>query len=150
VINQSLELKAGDIFTWENYPLAMVEQKDRRWFIYLGNPFIEAVVYEITTTTEKQYYQEGGKRHHNNFFTIPTGQGGLVRDSIVDLTMYFEEIPENLFNDNICNIQKQGTLSQDIINILVKHIKEDRNMANIVKKAIYNYLRDAGFTVKIK
>ena len=61
-------LKAGDIFTWENYPLFMDEFKHRRWLLYLGNNNIQANVYEISATTQIQHYRDGGKRLNHNFF----------------------------------------------------------------------------------
>ncbi|GMO44437.1 MAG: hypothetical protein Pg6C_06300 [Treponemataceae bacterium] len=57
------DLKAGDIITWENYPLQMNEIKPRRWFLYLGNQAVQAVVYQITATTQYQYY--GNRRQQN-------------------------------------------------------------------------------------
>ena len=37
-------LKAGDVFTWQNYPLYIDEFKSQRWLLYLGNQSLEAVV----------------------------------------------------------------------------------------------------------
>jgi hypothetical protein len=57
-----VDLKAGDIFTWQNYPLSMDKSKERRWFLYLGNNSIEAIIYQVTTTTQYQYYTNDGVR----------------------------------------------------------------------------------------
>ena len=43
-----VNLKAGDVFTWQNYPLYMDEFKSQRWLLYLGNQSLEAIVYQIT------------------------------------------------------------------------------------------------------
>jgi hypothetical protein len=150
LIDDALGLKAGDVFIWDNYPLAMVQQKDRRWFILLGTQSIEQVVYEVTTTTQMLYYEPEGIRCKNNFFRIQAGIGGLIADSVVDFTQYFEQIPEKLINENKTNIHKQGTLPQTTINTLVKHIKNAKNISQMVKKDIYRCLRVSGFTVNVK
>lgn len=147
MINSCSDLKAGDIFTWENYPLFDYEQRDRRWFLFLGFRALEAIVYQVTTTTKHEHYQGDGNRKGNNFFIINKGIGGLTCDSVVDLTRYFEEVQVKLFEDHKDNIDKKGSLNQDWINKLIKHIKLDKNIINIVKKDIYGYLRDAGFKV---
>jgi hypothetical protein len=140
-------LKAGDVFTWHNYPLYMDEFKAQRWLLYLGNQSIEAVIYQITTTTKFYHYEDGGNRVNNNFFKIPSGTGGLVRDSIVDLTAFFERISEKLINNCKNDIEKKGSLNQDYVNKLVSHIKKDRHIIQIVKKDIFSYLKDAGFRI---
>jgi hypothetical protein len=77
-------LKAGDIFTWQNYPYFFKEFKPQRWLLYLGNNSIEAIVYQISTTTQYQHY---------NFELIPeadlnrckadiTKKGSLSQDYI--------------------------------------------------------------------
>ena len=73
--------------------------------------------------------------------------GGLEKESVIDLTSYFEEIPESLFNKCKADIEKKGSLTQDYINKFVKHLKKDPHIPNIVKRDIYGYLRDAGFKV---
>jgi hypothetical protein len=150
MIDTSLELKAGDVFTWEKYPMFEHEEKDRRWFIFLGNDTFQCLVYEVTTTTKLEYYTSGGMRSANNYFKIAAGIAGLALDSIVDLTKYFEPLPESLVNSCKDAITKQGKLPQDTVNTLVRHIKNDKNIANIIKKDIYRYLQDAGFTVNKK
>jgi hypothetical protein len=140
-------LKAGDIFTWQNYPLYIDKPKQQRWLLYLGNNTIQAIVYQITTTTQFQHYTEGGDRTKHVFFKIPAGMGGLVKESVLDLTEYFEQIPEALFNKFKADIEKTGSLNQDYINRFVKFLKLDRHIPNIIKKDICGYLRDAGFKV---
>jgi hypothetical protein len=140
-----VSLKAGDIFTWENYPLYMDVSKPRRWLLYLGKRSIQAIVYQISATTQLQYYRDGGNRLKNNFFMLPAGAGGLDKESVIDLTRYFEGIPESLFNKYKADIEKKGSLIQDYVNILVKHIKIDQNIPKIVKRDICGYLREAGF-----
>ena len=140
-------LKAGDIFTWQNYPLFMDEFKSQRWLLYLGNNTIQAIVYQISTTTQYQHYTEGGDRTKNNYFKIPAGIGGLIKESVLDLTKYFEQIPESLFNKFKADIEKTGALNQDHINRFIKFLKKDPYIPNIIKKDIYGYLREAGFKV---
>lgn len=147
MINSIQDLKAGDIFTWDNYPLFNIVHKKRRWFLFLGHRKLEAIAYQVTTTTQYEHYQEGGKRFNNNFFKINAGVGGLIEDSIVDFTTYFERIPDKLIDDYKSSIDKKGSLNQDWINRLVKFIKNDRLIPNIEKKDIYGYLRYAGFKV---
>jgi hypothetical protein len=65
VINGCDDLQAGDIFTWENYPLFVNEQKARRWFLFLGHRFLESIVYQVTTTTQFDHYKENGNRINN-------------------------------------------------------------------------------------
>ena len=139
-------LKAGDIFTWENYPLFKNEFKPRRWFLYLGNNIIQAIVYEISTTTQYHHYNQNGIRKGNNYFELPAKMGGLEEKSILDL-FFFESIPESDFNKCKADINKKGALTQDYINKFVKHLKIDRHIPNIIKKDIYGYLREARFNV---
>lgn len=143
------DLKAGNVFTWENYPLVVHEQKERRWFIFLGFRALDTIVYQITTTTQYSYYTEGGSRIKNNFFQIDAGTGGFPAASIVDLTLYFEEVHEKVIADYMSDITVQGLLPQNWINKLVKHVKIDRHIPTIKKKDIYQYLRNAGFTVTV-
>jgi hypothetical protein len=139
-------LKAGDIFTWQNYPYFLKEFKPQRWLLYLGNNTIEAIVYQISTTTQYQHYNQNGDRKKNNYFELPAGMGGLEEKSILDLS-FFERIPEADLNKYKADITKKGSLSQDYINKFVKHLKADRHIQTIAKKDIYRYLRDAGFKI---
>jgi hypothetical protein len=141
-----LGLKTGDIFKWDKYPLYVNELKDR-WLLYLGNQSIEAMVYQITTTTKYEHYEDRGDRTKNNYFRISKGIGGLEQDSIVDFTKYFEIIPESIINNCVTDIHKKGSLNQDNINRVVKHIKNDKNIQTKIKKDIYKYLRESKFTV---
>jgi len=72
--------------------------------------------------------------------------GGLEEKSILDFS-FFERIPEADLNKYKADITKKGSLSQDYINKLVKHLKTDRHIQNITKKDIYRYLQDAGYKV---
>jgi hypothetical protein len=146
-MDSSLQLKAGDVFIWTNYPIYLHTFKPRRWLLFLGYHSLEAVVYQVTTTTQYQHYESGGHRAGANFFEIAAGVGGLTKDSIVDLSTYFERIPEALLNSCKADIQKTGSLPQEYITILVKHIKDDKKIIPLIKKDIFRYLRDAGFTV---
>ena len=143
------DLKAGDIFTWQNYPLYMNEFKSQRWLLYLGNNNIEAMFYQISTTTQYQHYTEGGSRVNNNYFKIPSGMGGLPKESILDLTRFFEKIPESIINKFKADVAKTGTLNQDYVNKFVNHLKKDPHIRPVFKKDIYGYLRDAGFRVNV-
>jgi hypothetical protein len=142
-------LQAGDIFIWKNYPLFMHEFKSQRWLLYLGHQSLDAMVYQITTTTQFRHYEPGGNRLHHNFFKIPAGIGGLVMDSILDLTAFFERIPEALLNKYNEDIERKGAFNQDYVNKLVNHLKKDRHILPMFKKDIYGYLRAAGFTVNV-
>jgi hypothetical protein len=82
-----------------------------------------------------------------NEFKIPAGTGGLVTDSILDLTAFFERIPESLLNSYKADIEKKGAFDQDYVNKLVNHLKKDKYIPPIVKKDIYSYLRVAKFVV---
>jgi len=142
-----VDLKAGDIFSWQNYPLYMDEFKSQRWLLYLGNNTVDAIVYQISTTTQYQYYTEGGSRVKNNYFKIPAGMGGLPKESILDMTRFFEFVPEKLINKCKADITKTGKLNQDYINKFVNHLKKDQYIRPVFKKDIFRYLRDAGFKV---
>jgi hypothetical protein len=142
-------LQAGDIFTWKNYPLYMDEFKSRRWLLYLGNQALEAMVYQITTTTQFHHYERGGNRTNHNFFKIPAGIGGLAADSILDLTAFFERIPESLLTRCKEDIERKGAFNQDYVNKLVNHLKKDKHILPMFKKDIYSYLKAAKFTVTI-
>ena len=142
-----IDLKAGDIFIWKNYPLYLEEFKSQRWLLYLGNHSLEAIIYQITTTTQYHHYREGGNRTKNNYFSIPAGLGGLEKESILDLTTFFELIPESLINQCKEAIEKKGTLNQDYINKFVNHLRKDRHISTIIKKDIFGYLRESGFKV---
>jgi hypothetical protein len=141
-----MELKAGDVFTWENYPFYADREKPRRWFIFLGRNKLNALVYHATATTQLQYYEKGARRAGHNFFKLAAGAAGLSSDSIIDLT-HFADMPEADFIKYISDIQKKGTLKQDDVNRLVKCIKIDGAISGIIKKDVYRYLRDAKFTV---
>ena len=139
-------LKAGDIFTWHNYPYFFKEFKSQRWLLYLGNNTLEAIVYQISTTTQYHHYQKDGNRKKNNYFELPAGVGGLEEKSILDLA-FFENVPEADLEKYKADITKRGTLPQDYVNKFVKLLKEDRHIQTIIKKDIYRYLREAGFKV---
>jgi hypothetical protein len=70
MIDASLNLQAGDILTWENYPLWNNEKKDRRWFLFLGFQSLDAIVYQVTTTTQYAHYESVERRKVNNFFKV--------------------------------------------------------------------------------
>ena len=141
-----VDLRAGDIFTWQNYPYFFKEAKPQRWVLYLGNNTIEAIVYHISATTQYQYYDKDGIRKNNNFFELPAGMGGLEEKSILDLS-FFMPIPEADLNKCKSDINKKGSLSQDYISRFAKYLKNDRHIQTIVKKDIFHYLQDAGFKI---
>ena len=141
-----VELKAGDIFTWQNYPLFMDEFKSQRWLLYLGHNSIQALVYQISTTTQYQHYISGGGRTGHNYFKMPAGTGGLTKESILDF-YFFEYVPETLLNQCKADITKTGSLNQDVINKFIKHLKIDTHISKIIKRDISGYLRTAGFKV---
>jgi len=140
-------LKAGDVFFWKDYSLSTDEIKSR-WFLYLGNQTTLAIVYQITTTTKLHHYEPGGIRAKNNHFAIPARIGGLERDSVLDLTLYFRPIHESVMNGCKSDIEKKGILDQDYANRFVRHLKDDAHIPRIMKKDICRYLGEAGFNVK--
>lgn len=75
--------------------------------------------------------------------------GGLERDCVVDLSLYYEKRSHNDMNNAKDDIDPKDLLKQDQINTLVRHIAQDRNIIKIEKKAIYQYLRESGFKVNI-
>jgi hypothetical protein len=149
LIDNSIALKPVDVFTWENYPIVLDTAKDRRWVLYLGCCNIEDCIYSITTTTQYHYYEKGGKRSNNNFFRLTAGIGGLEQDSIVDLTLYFNsgKISHTIVNNTKGDFLIKGKLPQENVNTLVRKIKDDDDIINMVKKLLYQYFRDAGYKV---
>jgi hypothetical protein len=73
--------------------------------------------------SRKHNCRKCGNRLKNNYFILPAGAGGLDKESVIDLTRYFEGIPESLFNKYKADIEKNGSLIQDYVNKLVKYIK---------------------------
>lgn len=149
MLDSSILLIAGIIFIWNNYPFYDFEDKDRRWFIFLGSCSIEELIFQVTTTTKKEYYCPGGKRQNNNFFELKSGNGGLEKDCIIDLTHYFEQRKHDVINSHKHNIVLKSKLSQDKVDVLVKHIKADKNIIGYTKKTIYQCLRNSGFRVSV-
>jgi hypothetical protein len=145
----SFGLKPGDIFLWDNCPFR--EQTNsplkKRWFILLGFFKIEKQVFIVTTTTRFEHYGPGNPRQNNVYFKLPAGAGGLVRDSIVDLTQDFQDIYLHDLEKGKDAISKEGTLSQDNINTLTNNIEKARNIPKIIKRKIYECLRESGFKV---
>ena len=103
----------------------------------------------MTTTTQTEYYAKDGRRASNNHFELKAGDGGLEKDCIVDLTMYYEKQPHTIINGYKGKIDPKTLLAQDKVNILVKHVKADKNIIGIEKKIIYQCLRNSGFKVSI-
>lgn len=149
MLNERICICAGKVFVWNKYPFFTYEEKERRWFLCLGNSIFDEIVFQVTTTTQLEYYKQDGKRAKNNHFHLKAGMGGLERDCIVDLTQYYEKRTHNDMNNAKDDIQPKDFLKQDQINTLVRHIAQDRNIIKIEKKAIYQYLRDAGFKVNV-
>ena len=141
-----VELKAGDIFAWQNYPLFMKEFKSQRWLLFLGCNSVQAIVYQISTTTQYRHYIEDGGRTRHNYFKIPAGMGGLTVESILDF-YFFEYVHEALLNQCKAEIKKTGSLNQDNINRFIKCLKKDTHISKIIKRDISGYLSDAGFKV---
>lgn len=136
------ELKAGDVFTWENYPLAD-NIKSRRWFVFLGYNHLNAIYYEVTATTQLQYYTENGSRARNSYLRIPSGIGGLPEDSIIDIDQWFEDLPEGVMKQYKNDIAKQGRLPKEYISKLEKCVNESRRLPKIIKKDINMYLQES-------
>lgn len=136
------ELKAGDVFTWENYPLAE-NIKSKRWFVFLGYNRLNAVYYEVTATTQLHYYAANGSRIHNSYFRIPAGVGGLTDDSVLDIDQWFEDLPESVMKQYENDIARQGELPKDYTNKLVKCVNQSKRIPSIVKKIFLDiYRRD--------
>ena len=149
MLNERICICAGKIFIWNKYPFFKYEEKERRWFLCLGNSNLDEVVFQVTTTTQLKYYTQDGKRAKNNYFHLKAGMGGLERDCVVDLSLYYEKIRHDDMNNAKNDIDPKDLLKQDQINTLVRHIAQDRDIIKIEKKAIYQYLREAGFKVNI-
>lgn len=75
--------------------------------------------------------------------------GGLEQDSIVDLNHFQYDISPQAFKQYKNDIELKDLLKQKQINILVKHLEKDKNIPNIIKKDIYQYLKDTGFQVRV-
>lgn len=149
MLDERICICAGKIFIWNKYPFFKYEEKERRWFLCLGNSNLDEIVFQVTTTTQLEYYKQDGKRTKNNYFHLKAGMGGLERDCVVDLSLYYEKRSHNDMNNAKDDIDPKDLLKQDQINTLVRHIAQDRNIIKIEKKAIYQYLRESGFKVNI-
>lgn len=149
MLDSKLALNAGKIFIWNNYPFFECEEKDRRWFLFLGNCIITDFIFQVTTTTQTDYYIKGGRRALNNHFALKTGDGGLEKDCIIDLTMYYEKLPHVEINNFTSKIDPKTLLTQEKVNILVKHIVVDKDIIGIEKKTIYQCLRNSGFKINV-
>ena len=95
MLDERICICAGKIFIWNKYPFFKYEEKERRWFLCLGNSNLDEIVFQVTTTTQLEYYKQGGKRANNNYFQLEAGMGGLERDCIVNLSLYYEKRRHN-------------------------------------------------------
>lgn len=145
----SFELKPGDIFTWDKCPFREKadEPPKKRWFILLGYLVIEERVFVVTTTTRLEHYGSGNPRRDHTYCKLPVGAGGLIRESIVDFSQDFQEIYLNGFEKGKADIAKIGTLKQDHLNIVVSCLDKANRIPKIIKKRVYECLREAGFKV---
>jgi hypothetical protein len=148
----SFGLKPGDVFTWDNCPFREQEGSPlkKRWFVLLGFFMIESQIFVITTTTRFEHYGPGNPRQNHVYFKLPAGAGGLSRDSIVDFSQDFQDIYLSGFEKGKTDISKEGTLSQDTINSLVNCLEKERRISKIIKRKIYECLRESGFKVNKK
>jgi hypothetical protein len=146
---ESFNLKPGDIFSWNNCPFRVKDDQPlkKRWFVLLGYFVIDARIFVITTTTRDEHYGPGKPRQGHVYCRLPAGAGGLIRDSIADFTQDFQEIYPPGFEKGRADIVKTGTLEQDQIDSLVNCLNKAKNIPKIIKKRVYECLRDAGFKV---
>lgn len=144
-----LGLKPGDVFTWDNYPFnAATQDVKKRWLILLGYFVIEEIVFVVTTTTRFEQYGKGNPRERHVYFNFPAGTGGLAKDSIVDFSQDFQSnIPLSAFKQCESDITKIGTLNQENINKLIIFLKKTPTIAKIIKRRIYECLKDSGFKI---
>jgi hypothetical protein len=146
----SLGLKPGDVFTWDNYPFnAATQRPKKRWLILLGYFVIDEKAFVATTTTRFEHYGKGSQRANHIYFDFPAGTGGLTQNSIIDFSQDFQaSIPFSAFELCKADIKKAGTLNQDNINRLINFLEKANTISNIIKRRIYECLRNAGFSVK--
>jgi hypothetical protein len=144
-----LGLKPGDVFTWDNYPFNASTQKvKKRWLILLGYFIIDETVFVVTTTTRFEQYGKGNSRERHVYFDFPAGTGGLAQNSIVDFSQDFQSnIPLSAFKQCKPDIAKTGTLNQDNINKLINFLEKAPTIAKIIKRRIYECLRESGFKI---
>jgi hypothetical protein len=141
-----LGLKPGDVFTWDNYPFNATAQKvKKRWLILLGYFMVDETVFVVTTTTRFEHYGAGKLREHHVYFDFPAGTGGLAKDSIMDFSQDFQsDIPLSAFKKYQSDITKTGTLNHDNINRLLIFLEKAPTIAKIIKRRIYECLKDMG------
>jgi hypothetical protein len=145
----SFGLKPGDVFSWDKCPFRAKsdDPPKKRWFILLGYLTIEGKIFVITTTTRFEHYGPGNPRQNHNYCKLPAGAGGLIRDSIVDFSQDFQQIHINGFEQGKTDIVKTGTLKQEAINTVVNCLEKEDRVSKIIKKRVYECLRDAGFKI---
>jgi hypothetical protein len=144
-----LGLKPGDVFTWDNYPFnAVMQNVKKRWIILLVYFRVDETVFVVTTTTRFEHYGKGKQRERHVYFEFPVGTGGLAQKSIIDLSQDFQnDIPLSAFKKYQSDITKTGTLNQDNINRLINFLEKAPTIAKIIKRRIYECLREAGYKV---
>ncbi|MDR1466668.1 MAG: hypothetical protein LBI40_03520 [Treponema sp.] len=142
-------LRAGDVLSWNDCPFRAKKDEPlkKRWFIVLGYFTIEEQIFVVTTTTRQEHYGVGKPRESHVYFRLPAGSGGLIQDSIVDLSQDFQEIHLSGLERSKSDIIKEGTLKQETVNTLVKHLEKTNRISKIVKKRIYECLKDVGFRI---
>jgi hypothetical protein len=144
-----LGLKPGDVFAWDNYPFnAAAQSVKKRWLILLGYFAVNEFAFVVTATTRFEHYGKGKIREHHVYFDFPAGVGGLAQNSIIDFSQDFQgDIPLSAFKQCQSDIAKTGTLTQDDINKLLNFLERTPTIARIVKKRIYECLRESGYKV---
>lgn len=51
MLDTQIDIKDGKIFIWHKYHFFECEEKERRWFVCLGNCIITEITFQVTTTT---------------------------------------------------------------------------------------------------
>jgi hypothetical protein len=144
-----LGLKPGDVFTWDNYPFnAAAQSVKKRWLILLGYFAVDEFVFVVAATTRFEHYGKGSLRERHVYFDFPAGTGGLAQNSIIDFSQDFQGgIPLSAFKQRQSDITKTGTLTQDNINKLLNFLEKAPTIAKIIKRRIYECLRESGYKV---
>jgi hypothetical protein len=146
-----MQFSVGDIFCWDNFP-DIADQTSKikpRLFIYLGKTSsfqTPVILYICTTTTQCQHYESGEDRFTNSFIRLPKGEGGLLYDSILDLTMSFYDMELGRIDSCASDIRTIGHLKSDRLRQIYKEIVSSRRISKMQKRDIRDCFSNAGIT----
>lgn len=144
----------GNVFIWNNFPDIRDPSSNikPRWFIYLGKTsiFASPVIFYCATFTKKTghetSYRAGGDRSNHITIELPKGEGGLVEDSILDLTSNFYDKEKERIDECQSDISLQGSLNESRMRQIYKNILLCPTIPKMMKIDIYNSLNLAGIT----